>query len=166
MEKNKIMEIKEEEKIVVDSAEETETSKPKTKKGVENSGRYFESVGRRKTSVARVRLFSKGDAEIIVNEKKMKDYFPTEEMVGIVEEPLKKMKSADKFRITVKLAGGGIHSQAEALRHGIARALVEFNADFRKRLKKASLLTRDPRAKERRKFGLKKARKAAQWRKR
>lgn len=139
--------------------------KETTKKKAEES-RYFESVGRRKTSVARVRLFSKGDSSIIVNDKKLEEYFPTVELRHTLEEPLRKMKSLDKFKITVKVSGGGIHSQAEALRHGIARALIKFNADFRKRLKKASLLTRDPRMKERRKFGLKKARKAAQWSKR
>jgi len=149
------------------------TDREKTKSGVGevktaagNNNRYFEAVGRRKTSVARVRLFSKGDAKITVNEKKAEDYFPTPELMSIVEDPLKKMKLLGKFRVLVKVSGGGVKSQAEALRHGIARALVEFNADFRKRMKKAGFLIRDPRMKERRKFGLKKARKAAQWRKR
>lgn len=144
-------------------------AKAKTLKKTEktaDAGRYFEAVGRRKTSVARVRLFSKGAPGAIINEKKIKDYFPTEELRRIVGDPLKKMKLLEKFKVTVKVSGGGIHSQAEAVRHGIARALVKFNADFRKRLKKAEFLTRDSRAKERRKFGLKKARKAAQWRKR
>ncbi len=127
--------------------------------------KYFESVGRRKTSVARVRLFGKGRG-VVVNEKKMEEYFPTAELRQIADSPLKKMKVLDKFKVVAKISGGGIHSQAEALRHGIARALVKFNADFRKNLKSAEMLTRDPRAKERRKFGLKKARKAAQWRKR
>ena len=96
----------------------------------------------------------------------MAEYFPLEELREAVEDPLKKMKLAEKFKITVKASGGGVRSQADAIRLGIARALVKFNADFRKRLKKAELLTRDARVKERRKFGLKKARKAAQWRKR
>ncbi len=141
----------------------TKKEKPETDTG---SSRYFESVGRRKTSVARVRLFSKGKLGVTINEKKLEDYFPQQDLRDIVENSLKTMKSLEKFRITIKVSGGGIHSQAEAIAHGIARALVSFNADFRKRLKKAGLLTRDPRAKERRKFGLKKARKAAQWRKR
>lgn len=127
---------------------------------------YFEAVGRRKTSVARVRIFSKGEAGIIVNEKNFEKYFPTNELRNIVEEPLKKMKLNNKFKILVKASGGGVHSQAEAARHGITRALVIFDADFRKRLKKAGFLKRDPRMKERRKFGLKKARKAPQWSKR
>lgn len=125
---------------------------------------YIEAVGRRKTSVARVRLFSKGDGSAIVNGKSMPDYFPTKEMRSIIEDPLKNL--AEKFTITAKVSGGGIHSQAEALRHGISRALIKFNADFRKGLKKAGFLTRDSRMKERRKFGLKKARKAPQWSKR
>ncbi len=142
----------------------TEAGESKSNAG--NNNRYFEAVGRRKTSVARVRLFSKGDAEIKVNEKKAGEYFPTPELISIVEDPLKKMKLLGKFKVLVKVSGGGVKSQAEAMRHGIARALVEFNADFRKRMKKAGFLIRDPRMKERRKFGLKKARKAAQWRKR
>ncbi len=143
----------------------TKTKKEKSETDT-GSSRYFESVGRRKTSVARVRLFSKGKPGVTINEKKLEDYFPQQDLRDIVENSLKTMKSLEKFRITVKVSGGGIHSQAEAIAHGIARALVCFNADFRKRLKKAGLLTRDQRSKERRKFGLKKARKAAQWRKR
>jgi small subunit ribosomal protein S9 len=127
---------------------------------------YYEAVGRRKTSVARVRLFSNGKADIIVNKKKAGDYFQTKEQQYIIEDPLKKMKLAEKFRILAKVNGGGISSQAGALRHAISRALVKFNLDFKKRLKKAGFLKRDPRMKERRKFGLKKARKAPQWSKR
>ena len=127
---------------------------------------YFEGIGRRKTSTARVRIFNKGGEGILVNEKKYSEYFPTKELKSIVEDALNTIKLSDKFKVTVKISGGGIHSQAEALRHGIARALVKFNEDFRKRLKKAGFLKRDPRMKERRKFGLKKARKAPQWSKR
>lgn len=150
--------------------ETKETTKEVVKKSApvkkKETLRYFEAVGRRKTSVARVRLWNKKENGIIVNEKKLHDYFPTLELQSVVKEPLVTMNSEEKFKITVKVSGGGIHSQAEAVRHGISRALIEFNIDFRKRLKKAGFLTRDPRAKERRKFGLKKARKAAQWRKR
>lgn len=127
---------------------------------------YYEAVGRRKTSVARVRIFSKGEPAIVINEKDSKKYFPDKELLHTIEEPLKRMKLDGKFRILVKANGGGTHSQAEAIRHGISRALVVFNAEFRKRLKKAGFLKRDPRMKERRKFGLKKARKAPQWSKR
>ena len=116
--------------------------------------------------MARARLFSKGEPVISVNGKKLNDYFVTKELQNIVEDPLKKMKLEGTFKITATISGGGIHSQAEALRHAISRALVKFNIEFRKRLKKAEFLKRDPRMKERRKFGLKKARKAPQWSKR
>jgi small subunit ribosomal protein S9 len=132
----------------------------------EKSSRYFEATGRRKTAVARVRLYTKGPKEILVNEKSYKVYFPTFELQKIVEAPLEKMKCFDKFHVLVKVKGGGIHAQAEAVRHGIARALVEFNPDFRKRLRRAGYLTRDPRQRERKKFGLKRARRAPQWQKR
>lgn len=127
---------------------------------------YFESVGRRKTSFARIRILSSGDKDILVNGKQYKLYFPTLDLQEIILSPLRLMNCLDKFRISIKTAGGGIHSQAEAARHGIARALILFNADFRKRLKKAGYLTRDPRMRERKKFGLKRARRAPQWRKR
>lgn len=126
---------------------------------------YFEAVGRRKTSTARVRIFhAKGG--ITVNSKDYRQYFPTQELQKIVYEPLKKLKLEGDFSASVKVGGGGIHSQAEAVRHGISRALVEYDSEARKRLKSAGFLKRDPRAKERRKFGLKKARKAPQWSKR
>ncbi len=145
---------------------EKKTEIKKKEKKEEALAVYYEAVGRRKTAVARVRLFSKGKADIIVNEKKAEDYFPTKEFQFIIEDPLKKMKMAGKFRVLAKINGGGTSSQAGALRHGISRALLKFNFDFKKRLKKAGFLKRDPRMKERRKFGLKKARKASQWSKR
>lgn len=130
--------------------------------------KYLEAVGRRKTSVARVRLMSSSDEnlKIEINEKDAEKYFFTSELFKIATASLRKMKLLNKFHITAKIKGGGIHSQAEAFRHAVARALTEFNPDFRKRLKRSSYLKRDPRAKERRKFGLKKARKAPQWSKR
>ena len=140
----------------------TDKKETKTKK---TSGVYIETVGRRKTSVARVRFFAKSDGGILINDKKLNEYFPTEELRGIVESPIKTAKIG-KCEITVRLSGGGIHSQAEALRHGISRALIEFNAELRGELKPLGFLMRDPRMKERRKFGLKKARKAPQWSKR
>ncbi|MBI2640641.1 MAG: 30S ribosomal protein S9 [Candidatus Sungbacteria bacterium] len=127
--------------------------------------RYFEAVGRRKTSVARVRLFTKA-GDFMVNNKPYGTYFPTLDLQKIAEDALQKMKLFGRFRVSVKVSGGGIHSQAEAVRHGLARCLVKFNADFRKRLKRAGFMRRDPRMKERKKFGLKKARKAPQWAKR
>ena len=128
--------------------------------------RYWEAVGRRKTAVARVRLYTKGDKGIFVNGKSFEAYFQAPEFRAIVEDALKKMKSLERFRASIKVSGGGVISQAEAARHGIARALTKFNPDFRKRLRRAGFLTRDPRAKERKKFGLKKARRAPQWAKR
>lgn len=128
--------------------------------------RYWEAVGRRKTAVARVRLFTRGDKGMWVNDKPYGIYFPTEETRRIAEDALKKMKAQERFRVMVKANGGGLHAQAEAVRHGTARALTKFNPDFRKRLKRAGFLTRDPRMVERKKFGLHKARKAPQWAKR
>ncbi|HQB18443.1 MAG TPA: 30S ribosomal protein S9 [Candidatus Pacearchaeota archaeon] len=128
--------------------------------------RYFEGTGRRKTSVARVRLYTKGDKDILVNDVDYKEYFKIADHQLIILDSLEKMKSIGRFRVVATVKGGGIHSQAEAIRHGIARALVEFNPDYRKRLRKANFLTRDSRMKERKKFGLKRARKAPQWSKR
>lgn len=127
--------------------------------------RYIEAVGRRKTAVARVRMFTR-PGEFSANAKSLAAYFPTEDLRNIAEDPLKKMKLAERFRVSVRISGGGIHAQAEAVRHGLARCLVLFNPDFRKRLKRAGYLKRDPRMKERKKFGLKKARRAPQWAKR
>jgi small subunit ribosomal protein S9 len=122
--------------------------------------KYIEAVGRRKTAVARVRLWTKGKKEFLINEKDYQDYFPNFELQKTILAPLEMMNSEDKFK------GGGVHAQTEATRHGISRALVKFNPDFRKRLKKAGFLTRDPRMRERKKFGLKRARRAPQWSKR
>ncbi len=130
----------------------------------DKSTKYIEAVGRRKTSVARVRITPSTKTSYLVNEKEMAAYFPEKEMQNIVAQPLSEIK--EKFKVTIKTKGGGIHSQAEAVRHGIARALVDHDLELRKNLKKAGYLKRDPRSKERRKFGLKKARKAPQWSKR
>ncbi len=127
---------------------------------------YFEGVGRRKTAVARVRLFPKLKSEFVVNGKKHSEYFSIFEMEQTASSPLVLMNLEDKFKIIAKVKGSGSHSQAEAVRHGLSRALVKFNPEFRKRLKKAGFLTRDPRMRERKKFGKKRARKAPQWSKR
>ncbi|MCK9578344.1 30S ribosomal protein S9 [bacterium] len=132
----------------------------------ESSNDYFVGTGRRKTSVARVRLYTKGDKTISVNEKKFKEYFTSDDLQRIVMSSLERMKSVGKFKITVVVKGGGIRSQAEAVRHGIARALTIFNPEYRKRLRRSGYLTRDQRMKERKKFGLKRARRAPQWSKR
>jgi len=128
--------------------------------------KYFEAVGRRKTSTARVRLFTHGVKEIKINEKLYKDYFPIFSLQKKVEAPLEKLSCLEKFGISIKVKGGGLSSQAEACRHGIARALILLNPYFKKRLKKYGFLMRDSRMRERKKFGLKRARKAPQWSKR
>ena len=140
-------------------------TKIKKDKKAEGAGIYIEAIGRRKTSVARVWYFAKSEGGVIINGKKLDEYFPTAELRGIAESPMKKAK-IEKYEITVRLSGGGIHSQAEALRHGISRALIKSVSELRGELKPLGFLTRDPRMKERRKFGLKKARKAPQWSKR
>ncbi|MBU3942476.1 30S ribosomal protein S9 [Patescibacteria group bacterium] len=129
-------------------------------------GHYFEAIGKRKTAAARVRLHVGGDKTITVNGKDYKEYFPTLDLQEIVNSALVKMEATDRFTITVMAKGGGIHAQAEALRHGISRALVDINLEFRKKLRRLGYLTRDPRARERKKPGLKRARKAPQWAKR
>jgi len=127
--------------------------------------KYIEAVGRRKTSVARVRLTSASKNSFEINGKDLTTYFPTVELQHIVEEPFNIAKT-EAFKLTSKIKGGGIHSQAEALRQGISNALSLYDETLRKGLKTEGFLKRDPRAKERRKFGLKKARKAPQWSKR
>lgn len=128
--------------------------------------RYIEAVGRRKTAVARIRLFTKGDKEFLVNQKPYQQYFKTSDDQETAAASMKKMKCLDKFRVTAIVKGGGHTAQAEAIRHGTARVLVDFNQNFRKRLRKAGYLTRDARKRERKKFGLKRARRAPQWSKR
>ena len=128
--------------------------------------KYIETIGRRKTASARVRISKAKNDEVVVNEKDFEEHFPTKELQGIAKDALSHSTDEDNFKVTAKIKGGGIHAQAEALRHGIARALVEYNAELRKSLKSAGFLKRDPRMKERKKFGLKKARKSPQWSKR
>ena len=126
--------------------------------------RYIETVGRRKTASARVRITPSTKQSVVVNGKPVDQYFPTKDLSEHALMPLK--ESEEKFSRTVVVRGGGISGQAEALRHGIARALTEHDSSKRTQLKKLGFLKRDPRAKERRKPGLKKARKAGQWSKR
>lgn len=128
--------------------------------------KYIEAVGRRKTSTARVRIHKTTKPGFIVNGQEAKDYFKTEDQRMLIQDPMIKGKPGSKLMIEVKVVGGGIHSQAEAVRHGLSRAMVEMDAELRGKLKTLGYLKRDPRAKERRKFGLKKARKAPQWSKR
>lgn len=128
--------------------------------------KYFEAVGRRKTAVARVRLFPAAKSSYLVNEKALESYFPVREMRSAVTEAVNNAKSAQSFDVMVKVSGSGLASQAEAIRLGIARALIVHDPELRGKIKKFGYLKRDPRAKERRKFGLKKARKSPQWSKR
>ncbi len=136
--------------------------------------KYFEAVGRRKTAVARARITPAAKQSFEINSpasvgsapKDLAAYFATAEMQMIAEAAFVQSKIAQKFKVTAQISGGGIHSQAEALRHAISRALLEYDIEMRKKLKKLGFLKRDPRAKERRKFGLKKARKSPQWSKR
>ena len=128
--------------------------------------KYWTGVGRRKTAVARAKLSAKGEKEFLVNDKPYQEYFPGLDFWQIAEASLKKMKALNRLRVLVKVKGGGYHSQAEAVRHATARALVKFNPNFRKRLRRSGYLTRDSRMRERKKFGLKRARRAPQWKKR
>lgn len=137
--------------------------------------KYFEAVGRRKSAVARVRLYTKkssdqeppeGKALILIDGKPYFEYFNETEMQNTIDAPFKKLKSIGRFKATVQVSGGGMNGQAGAIRHGLSRALVLFDENFSKKFRKAGYLTRDSREKERRKYGLKKARKAPRWAKR
>jgi small subunit ribosomal protein S9 len=132
----------------------------------QSSDRYFYGVGRRKSSVARVRLFP-GQGNIVVNNRSLQDYFGARGIYQtIISEPLRLMNLVDRFDMQIRVTGGGLSGQAEAIRHAIARALTEFDSELRPALKQAGLLTRDARVKERKKVGLKRARKAPQYTKR
>ena len=128
------------------------------------SERYY-GTGRRKTSVARVYLVP-GTGKITINKRDIEDYLGLEVLRMTVRQPLVATETSEKFDVCVNVIGGGMAGQAGAIRHGISRALLEVDMEFRQSLKKAGLLTRDPREKERRKYGLKKARKASQFSKR
>ena len=126
---------------------------------------YLYGTGRRKSSVARVRLYN-GTGKITINDRDIDDYFGLETLKLIVRQPITLTETADKFDIVCRVAGGGVTGQAGAIRHGIARALLQADAELRPELKKAGFLTRDPRMKERKKYGLKGARRAPQFSKR
>lgn len=123
------------------------------------------AVGRRKEASARVKI-SLGEGNVVVNDKDLEDYMPVPWWADKALEPLKKISKDGDFDVSVKVEGGGSHGQAEAIQHGIARALVEWNSDWKAVLKTEGFLTRDPRKKERKKYGKKKARRSKQWRKR
>mgnify|MGYP001602943466 CR=1 FL=1 len=134
----------------------------------ENKGTYFEGVGRRKTAVARVRFYPAGPAKFTVNEKDFKGYFDILAHKQGVEAPLKVLDATIRKAagVSAKVKGGGIMAQAGAVSLGLARALVKFNEDYKKELRVRGHLTRDARKVERKKYGLKKARRAPQWKKR
>lgn len=127
---------------------------------------YLNAIGRRKTAIASVRLYPAPKMSFVVNNKALEEYFKTKELQRVVSEAFTKSKTEGVYKVSAMVRGGGISAQSEAIRHGISRALIEADPELRKKLKKAGFLKRDSRSKERRKFGLKKARKAPQWSKR
>ena len=132
----------------------------------ETKNRYIEAAGRRKTAIARVRITPSTKTSFVINDKDVKEYFTTNDLQSIAQEAMSKSEIGEKFTVTVKVLGGGIHAQAEAIRHGLARTLVERDEQVKNTLKKLGFLKRDSRQVERKKFGLKKARKAPTWSKR
>ena len=126
---------------------------------------YFYGTGRRKDSVARVRVYT-GTGKITINDRDIDNYFGLETLKLIVRSPLVLLGLEGKYDVVVRVSGGGVSGQAGAIRHGLSRALLQFNPELRTTLKKAGFLTRDPRMKERKKYGLKAARRAPQFSKR
>ncbi|MDD6603163.1 MAG: 30S ribosomal protein S9 [Eubacteriales bacterium] len=126
---------------------------------------YFYGTGRRKESVARVRVYA-GTGKIIINDRDIDDYFGLDTLKLIVRQPLALTDTTEKFDIICRVSGGGVSGQAGAIRHGLSRALLQYDESLRPALKKAGFLTRDPRMKERKKYGLKAARRAPQFSKR
>jgi len=137
-----------------------------TEKEVKFSGKYIATIGRRKQAIAQVRLYPKGKGTIIINGRAFEAYLPVDTLQIAAKSPLVETGMEKEVDISVKVSGGGIAGQADAIKLGIARALTEHNADFRTTLKKAGMLTRDPRVRERKKFGKKSARRSPQWSKR
>lgn len=127
---------------------------------------YYEGIGRRKSAVARVRIVEGGKGEFLVNDKKYSEFFNTEELTVAALAPMTATGTEKKFSVSVSVKGGGIRGQAEATQLGLSRALIKFNEEFQKTLRDLDYLKRDPRQKERKKPGLKKARKSPQWSKR
>ena len=132
----------------------------------EEAQEYYYGTGKRKTSIARVRLYLDDDGPTIVNGKPLDEYFGWKPWQDIVQEPFRVSETAGRFRVVVKVLGGGVHSQAEAIRHGIARALVVYDANLKAGLRRQGHITRDARIKESKKYGLKRARRAPQYTKR
>ncbi len=159
---------KKKEALIEDKDKDTTEIKKTTRSGAKkpvNKGEYFEGVGRRKTAVARVRFYPGAKSgEFVVNSKDYKEYFPTLRFQKSAIAPLKNVSV--KGRVEVKVRGGGMMAQSEAITLGLARALIKKDADFKKEFRIMGYVTRDSRMVERKKYGLKKARRAPQWRKR
>ena len=132
----------------------------------ESKKKYFYGTGRRKSSIARVRVYENGTGAITINGRDIDDYFGLETLKLVVRQPLNTTELLGKVDVVVTVVGGGVSGQAGAIRHGIARALVVMNPEYRPALKAAGFMTRDPRMKERKKYGLKAARRAPQFSKR
>lgn len=130
------------------------------------TGQYFYSVGKRKTAIARVKMYDEGSGEVMINGKRPQDYFAAGTQIENAFAPLVLADKKKAFNLDVKVVGGGKESQSDAMRHGISRALILFDPDLRVTLKRAGFLRRDPRIKERKKPGLKSARRAPQFSKR
>lgn len=141
-------------------------SKKTTVKKAEKKEEYFYGRGGRKTAIAKVRIYLKGKGEFTVNDKKMVEYFPTKDLQNTALSPLVMTGHESNTTVTVRVVGGGKYAQSEAVRHGLARALELLNPELRPAMKAAGFMTRDPRVKERKKPGLKRARRAPQWAKR
>ncbi|MBI2873220.1 MAG: 30S ribosomal protein S9 [Chloroflexi bacterium] len=131
-----------------------------------NQQQYYYGTGRRKTAIAQVRLYSDGGGGIVINGKPLEEALPWFAWQKVVQQPLQVTDSGGKFHVVAKTQGGGVAAQAGAVRHGIARALVAFDPALKPLLRKYGLMTRDPRVKERKKYGLKRARRAPQYTKR
>ena len=148
------------------AVEKKEPAKKEKKVKSDLSGKYIQAIGRRKTSVAQVRMYEKGTGLFTVNGVDALDFFKKEDNVNLALQPLKAVSKLKDFDLSVVVKGGGVFGQLEATSHGIARALLKYDPEFKALLKTGAYLTRDPRQKERKKPGLKKARKAPQWSKR
>ncbi len=148
-----------------DTKEKAKTTTKKTKK-VESGKKFYQAVGRRKTSTCTVRLYEIKGGGVKINDKNLEDYFPTFDLQKKATSPLARFSFLEKYFVSVKVRGGGRKSQADAIRHGIGRAVIEIDSSLRKEAKTAGYLTRDPRMRESKKPGLKRARRAPQWRKR
>jgi small subunit ribosomal protein S9 len=156
-----------EKKVAVKKATKpTETMIEEPKSAEMKKGSYLSAVGRRKEAIARVRIIKNGKGAMTVNGRAADAYFTTYELREIVRSPLKAVGQDDAVDVSAKAEGGGLRGQAEAVRLGISRALIQLNPTFRKALKKLGYLSRDARVKERKKFGLRGARRAKQWSKR